>query len=120
MISLFNRTETVYRSDSNNIVYDENRNPIIQETTLPIECNIQPYRDGDNGFRVPEGYQSIYGIKVYSKQTLIPNDEVNETIGDEIEYNGNRFICIDLADFTGHGLSVPEHYLGLFYRKDKR
>jgi hypothetical protein len=119
-ISLFNRSETLYRTNSNNWYYGEDGRPVFSEDTETITCSIQPYRDGKNTFRVPEGFQSIYGIKVYSKEQIIANDEVLETLGDEIEYEGQRFVCIDVANFTGHGLTIPEHYLALFYRKDRR
>lgn len=117
-MTLFNRVETIKRADG---FYYENGVPKANYISVPITCNIQPYRDGDNVFRVDEGFRSIYGIMVYSKEQLIPNDELNETIGDVLTYNGNEFICIDYADFTGHALSDrTQHHLGLFYRKDKK
>lgn len=119
MMTLFNRTETVMRTDHDSLYYD-NGVPIVEKTPVTITCNIQPYRDGDNIFRTPEGITSLYGIMVYSKEKLITTDEVNNTIADELDYNGNTFACIDLADFTGHAVSsIPQHWLGLFYRKDK-
>jgi len=119
MINLFNRSETIMRSDPASLYY-ENGVPVIEKNPIPITCNIQPYRDGDNIFRTPEGMSSLYGIMVYSKEKLYTTDDLNDTLADELEYNGNTFACVDLADFTGHAMSdIPQHWLGLFYRKDK-
>lgn len=119
-LRLIKTTKTpLYRTDSEDWYYEEGV-PVFNETVIEgFECSVQPYRDGDNTFRSPEGMYSIYGIKVYTQTKIIPNDEVSKTVGDEIEYEGKRFVCIDYANFSGYGDLLPEHYLGLFYRKDK-
>lgn len=121
IISLLSTTTTtLYRADLDNFHYGTDGKPVFEETPITtFQCSIQPYRDGDNTFRTPEGFYSLYGIKVYTESKIIPNDELLKTVGDEIEFEGNRFVCVDYANFTGYGDLVPEHYLGLFYRKDK-
>lgn len=121
MIDQLRKTATtVYRSDSSSYYLDENRNPVYAETQVPILCSIQPYQDGNNTFRVPEGFNSIYGIVVFTETKIITKDELNDTVADEIEFEGNRFVCVDYAPWTGYGLlSIPDFYKCLFYRRDK-
>lgn len=110
----------IFRVDMTSYYLDENRQPVYQEDIIPALCSIQPYQDGDNTFRVPEGFSSLYGIVVYTETLLIPNDEVNNTVGDEIIYEGKRFVCVDYSSWGGYGLSlIPNFYECLFYRKDK-
>ena len=120
-LSLLRTTSTpLYRTDPDSFYYDEDMTPVFEETSIDsFQCNIQPYQDGDNVFRVPEGWSSLYGIKVFTETKIIPNDEKLNTLGDEIEFEGVRFVCIDYKNYTGYGDLIPEHYLGLFYRKDK-
>lgn len=121
MIDQLRKTATtVYRADSSSYYLDENRNPVYDETQVPILCSIQPYQDGNNTFRVPEGFNSIYGIVVLTESEIVTKDELNETVADEIEYQGNRFVCVDLAFWGGYGLEIiPDYYKCLFYRRDK-
>lgn len=121
MIDQLRKTATiVYRSDTSSYYLDENRNPVYAETEVPILCSIQPYQDGNNTFRVPEGFNSIYGIVVFTETKIITKDELNDTVADEIEFEGHRFVCVDYAPWVGYGLStIPDFYKCLFYRRDK-
>ena len=121
-ISLFNRVETLSRNDGGTQYIDFE---VVPEEDYPveIECNIQPYRDGKNTLKLPDGFRSVYAIEIRSPSELRANDELEDWMADEIVYEGRTFYCLDVANWTGHstgGISlIPNHYLGLFYRRDK-
>ena len=48
---------------------------VIEKNPIPITCNIQPYRDGDNIFRTPEGMSSLYGIM---DQAILMNTDIHK------------------------------------------
>lgn len=121
-ISLFNRVETINRNDGGTEYIDFEVVP-SEDYQVEIECNIQPYRDGKNTLKLPDGFRSVYAIEVRTPSELRSNDEFDDWMADEIEYEGRTFYCLDVANWTGHstgGISlIPNHYLGLFYRRDK-
>ncbi len=121
-ISLFNRVETISRNDGGTQYVDFEVVP-SEDYTVDIECNIQPYRDGKNNLKLPDGFRSVYAIEIRTPSELRANDELEEWMADEIVYEGRTFYCLDVANWTGHstgGVSlIPNHYLGLFYRRDK-
>ena len=121
-ISLFNRVETLSRNDGGTQYIDFEVVP-AEDYPVEIECNIQPYRDGKNTLKLPDGFRSVYAIEVRSPSELRANDEVEDWMADEIVYEGRTFYCLDVANWTGHSTSgislIPNHYLGLFYRRDK-
>lgn len=121
-ISLFNRVETLSRNDGGTQYIDFEVVP-AEDYPVEIECNIQPYRDGKNTLKLPDGFRSVYAIEVRSPSELRANDELEDWMADEIVYEGRTFYCLDVANWTGHstgGVSlIPNHYLGLFYRRDK-
>jgi hypothetical protein len=121
-ISLFNRVETLSRNDGGTQYIDFEVVP-SEDYPVDIECNIQPYRDGKNTLKLPDGFRSVYAIEIRSPSELRANDELEDWMADEIVYEGRTFYCLDVANWTGHstgGISlIPNHYLGLFYRRDK-
>lgn len=121
-ISLFNRVETINRNDGGTQYIDFEVVP-SEDYPVDIECNIQPYRDGKNTLKLPDGFRSVYAIEIRSPSELRANDELEDWMADEIVYEGRTFYCLDVANWTGHstgGISlIPNHYLGLFYRRDK-
>lgn len=121
-ISLFNRVETINRNDGGTQYIDFEVVP-AEDYPVDIECNIQPYRDGKNTLKLPDGFRSVYAIEIRSPSELRANDELEDWMADEIVYEGRTFYCLDVANWTGHstgGISlIPNHYLGLFYRRDK-
>ena len=122
IISLFNRVETISRNDGGTQYIDFEVVP-AEDYLVEIECNIQPYRDGKNNLKLPDGFRSVYAIEIRTPSELRANDELEEWMADEIVYEGRTFYCLDVANWTGHstgGVSlIPNHYLGLFYRRDK-
>lgn len=122
-LKLFNRNEIIKRATGEGYT-DENENYIAAPTIdIPIECNIQPYREGKNSFNNPTGYRTIDAIKVYTPSELQAADEIDNTVGDQITYKGKEYFCKDLErwdeqDCEGVSL-IPVHNLGYFYRKDK-
>lgn len=122
-LKLFNRNEIIKRTTGEGYT-DENENYIAAPTIdIPIECNIQPYREGKNSFNNPTGYRTIDAIKVYTPSELQAADEIDNTVGDQITYKGKEYFCKDLErwdeqDCEGVSL-IPVHNLGYFYRKDK-
>lgn len=122
IISLFNRVETISRNDGGTQYIDFEVVPSA-DYPVEIECNIQPYRDGNNNLKLPDGFRGIYAIEIRTPSELRANDELEEWMADEIVYEGRTFYCLDVANWTGHstgGVSlIPNHYLGLFYRRDK-
>ena len=121
-ISLFNRVETLSRNDGGTEYIDFEVVP-SEDYPVEIECNIQPYRDGKNTLKLPDGFRSVYAIEIRTPSELRSNDEFDDWMADEIVYEGRTFYCLDVANWTGHssgGISlIPNHYLGLFYRRDK-
>lgn len=121
-ISLFNRVETLSRNDGGTEYIDFEVVP-SEDYPVEIECNIQPYRDGKNTLKLPDGFRSVYAIEIRTPSELRSNDEFDDWMADEIVYEGRTFYCLDVANWTGHssgGTSlIPNHYLGLFYRRDK-
>lgn len=124
-IKLFNRTETLTRTTGEGYI-DDNENYVAGATTsIIIECNIQPYREGKNTFNTPTGFRSTDAIKVYVPESveLLAADEISGTVGDQLTYKGQQYFCKDLERWdsqTYEGTSlIPAHHLGYFYRKDK-
>ena len=122
-MKLFNRVVNITRTTSQGYI-DDNENYVAGDTTtIPIECNIQPYREGKNSFNTPTGYRTIDAIEVYSVSYLQAADEIDNTVGDQLTYKGKEYFCKDLErwdeqDCDGVSL-IPVHNLGYFYRKDK-
>lgn len=124
-IKLFNRTETIIRTTGKGYI-DDNENYVAGTTTsLTIECNIQPYREGKNTFNTPTGFRSTDAIEVYvpSGVEILTADEIDGIVGDQITYRGKEYFCKDLERWdpqTYEGVSlIPAYNLGYFYRKDK-
>ena len=125
-MSLFNQQLTLYRATGEGY-WDGNEYVADPEEEVPVEGNIQPYREGVNNFLTPAGFRATSAIMVYVTGTTgdeirAENDRLS-SVADEIEYRGSRYKCIDLQDWTGqttNGRSlIPNHMLGLFYQKDK-
>ena len=122
-MKLFNRTETIIRTTSEGYI-DDDENFIAGDTiNIPIECSIQPYREGKNSFNSPTGYRTIDAIKVYTPSDLIAYDEITQVAGDQLYYKGNSYFCKDLERWGEQTYNtnslIPVHNLGYFYRKDK-
>ncbi len=122
LISLFNRVEILSRNDGGSDYIDFEYIP-KESYPVEVECNIQPYRDGKNNLKLPDGFRSVYAIEVRSPSELRASDELEGWLADEITYEGRTFYCLDIANWTGHSSNgsslIPNHYLGLFYRRDK-
>tara|TARA_R110002153_G_scaffold53726_2_gene149564 strand:+ start:9655 stop:10041 length:387 start_codon:yes stop_codon:yes gene_type:complete len=124
-IKLFNRTETIVRTTGKGYINDDEEWVSGTTITVPVECNIQPYREGKNSFNSPTGFRTIDAIKVYVPEEfgLITADEIDGIIGDQLTYEGKEYFCKDLERWTvqtSDSISlVPAHNLGYFYRKDK-
>lgn len=100
--------------------YDEDNNYIAPvETTTQLICNVQPYREGNQTFRLDEGYRNVDALIVRSTEELQAADDVTQDLSDEILYLGKRYFCKTVAPFIGYGLVDLEHYECLFYKKDK-
>lgn len=100
--------------------YDEENNYVAPTpTTSTLICNIQPYREGDQSFRLDEGFRNTDAIILRSPTLLKASDDIGQELADEIEYLGKRFYCKTVGNFLGYGLPDLEHYEVLFYRKDK-
>lgn len=106
--------------------YDDNYNYVPStKQTIEIELigGISPYRDGRNTFTTPTGVRSTDSRVVRSTTKFIVGDEQNDTVADELVIDGDVFYCVDMASHEGHTdlgfQNIPDHYEGLFYRKDE-
>lgn len=122
-INLFNRDEVITRTTGQGFIDDDEKYVAGATTTIPIKCNIQPYREGKNSFNNPTGYRTIDAIKIYTPTELIAASEIDNIVGDQITYRGKQYFCKDLERWEPQTYLedslIPEHYLGYFYRKDK-
>lgn len=124
-IKLFNKTVNIIRT-SGKPYLDDNNNIVAGTTTsVPVECNIQPYRQGITSLNSDTGYRTVDAIKVYVPEefSLQTYDEIKSIAGDQLVYKGKEYFCKELEEWdaqTYDGLSlIPAHNLGYFYRKDK-
>ncbi len=123
MIDLFNRSETVIRPTGEGY-YDDDMNFIAtNEGNVTIDCNIQPYKKGNTSLLLEDGFRSSDAKIVFSKQQLILADKKDDTLADEMIIDGDLYYLADMMDWTGQTLRtvslIPEHYEGLFIRRDE-
>ena len=125
-ISLFNQEITLYRAGGVGY-WEGNEYYESPEQAVTVEGNIQPYREGVNNFVTPAGFRATSAVEVYvtgntGDEIRADNDRIS-TIADEVVYQGSRYKCIDLQNWTGQSSGgrslIPNHMLGLFYLKDK-
>lgn len=124
-IKLFNRTETIIRTTGKPYVNNQEQLVAAPTVEIPVECSIQPYREGKNSFNQPTGIRTIDAIRVYVPEAhdLITADEISGIIGDQLEYEGYTWFCKGLERWDNQTFEsvslIPAHNLGYFYRKDK-
>lgn len=88
------------------------------EAAFDISCSVQPFRNGDNQLKLPEGVEANNAIVVLTKTELKTSDELTNQEPDTTTYKGQSYECFNVEDWTGHGLKT-DHYRCVFIRKDK-
>ncbi|QHZ59734.1 head protein [Alteromonas phage vB_AmeM_PT11-V22] len=84
-----------------------------------LECNVQPLRDGKTKVILPDGVRTDHVIVIRSFTRITVADMLDDTEGDEVEYQGKRFEAFKEEDFSEYGL-MSDHYKYLFKRKDQQ
>ena len=111
---------TVYRKTANTGYVDNDGNWVSGTTETPfnLQGSRQPFRNGDEQIELPSGVSSEDAFFYFSKQKLFTNDEFLNQEADEMEFNGKRYECFRVEDWTGYNLKT-DHYRNLLIRKDK-
>ncbi len=120
-MSLIGKTSlNIYRKAPSSGYLDDNGNWInsVSETTVPIRCSLQPFRNGDQQLDLPDGIRSEDAYFVYTKTEILSGDDRTKQQADETEIKGVRYECFRVEDWTHYGLST-DHYKGVFIKKDK-
>lgn len=85
---------------------------------FPIKCNIQPFKENQKRFVLPEGMRVEHCIIVYSQDIEFKTSSVwGKTKADYFEYKGYEWECYQDQDWNGYGLSV-DHSVCMAVRKD--
>lgn len=122
MINLLKTTKTnLYRPTSNGGYLNADRKWVeaSSEEIIPIQCNLQPYINGEQQQDLPDGIRLDETYYLFTKTPVRQADDRNNIESDEIEIDGVRYECFRVKKFVGFGL-VSDHYECIFIKKDKK
>lgn len=90
-----------------------------KEVNLPAKCNIQPFRQAQRRFLLPDGWREEHCVVVYSPEVKFKTSETHgQSVADTFEYEGHTFFVYSDQTWKGYGLSLTEHYAALACRSD--
>ena len=86
--------------------------------SLPIKCNIQPYREGKTQVVLPKGLKSSDVVVIRTKTFLRTTEQFDNASADTTTIDGQKYIASTSANNNRNGLSLG-HYKTLFVRQDR-
>jgi hypothetical protein len=97
---------------------DDGNNVIGDLETIPIRCNIQPFREGDQTVLLPDGTAIKAGQIVRTTTQLKTITDDGEGNADQCVIDGQEMICLVSENWNRY-LS-QKHYKYIFIKKDRR
>ncbi len=92
--------------------------PPTDDPLVPIECSIQPYKDGMFRVPLPEGIMAKDARIIYTKTELLTANEYTGQVADEVTIQDMPYQCHYVEDWNQYGLRT-DHYKCVFVKKDR-
>lgn len=108
---------TIYRKEDGG--YQSGEWAEGKEKPIQTRCNIQPFRNDQKRFLLPDGFRIEHCLVVYDADTKFKTSSVHgQSQADEFEHEGYRYFVYSDQTWKNYGLRMTEHYAALACRTD--
>lgn len=88
-------------------------------TEIPVKFNIQPFRNNQKRFLLPDGFREEHCLVLYCENVKFQTSEAHgRRLADTFEYGGYTYFVYSDQTWKGYNLSLTEHYAALACRSD--